>query len=384
MQDVEGAISEAKERLSKLDKLWPSKESRTEFNPNKVLCFVDANDHSEDAIKITLQVAQEFDAEFVIRSLFDKELMKLADTDLTHLKQSIIQIVKDSLRETDFNQGVTFLEGDAIQSIENQLSNEYDIMILPVPYHSNLTDHPEAVALGSLGEYLVSHSDRPLFLVPDVDTLKDDIFSSVVIVVNDVADILQNQNYIRAISRNRSHLKFVFLYDAKDIENLAESSKGVVDAEMVKKRVHAKLEQYGKHTTDEFGEFIESVEYRIFSGDFSENIQNLLSESDASLLTMILPANRKGYRYLLFQDMLRDKKLRVPVMVLRVTPDEPKQEEKPEETPEESSEESSTEEIETPSDSDMIEGEKDKGAEVVETEASYDQAEKTDQPEESP
>lgn len=324
MQDVEGAISEANERLSKLDKLWPTKESRTLFNPQKVLCFVDANEHSVDAIKISLQIAQEFDAQFSIRSLFDKALIKLTDTDVNHLKQSIIQIVKDSLRDTGINKGITFLEGDAIESIENQLSNEYDILLLPIPYHSNLTDHPEAVSMGSLGEYLVSHIDIPLFIVPELDQVHDDLFSSLVIVVNDVSDILQNQNYIRAICRNRSHVKFVFLYDAKNIDNLAESSKGVVDAEIVKKRVHAKLEQYGKHTISEFGEFIEDVGYEIYSGDFSSNIQDLIHETNTSLLTMILPANRTGYRYLLFQDMLRDKKLKVPIMVLRVTQEEQK------------------------------------------------------------
>jgi len=327
MQDIEGAISEANERLSKLEKIWPSKESRVVFTPEKILCFVDANHHSAVAIKISLQLSQEFDSHFSIRSIFDKELLKLADTDLAHLKQSIIEIVKDNLRDTGLNKGITFLEGDAIESIERQLATEYDILVLPVPYHSNLSDHPEAVAMGSLGEYLVSNIEKPLFLVPEIDELNEDLFSNIVIVVNDVSDIIQNQNYIRAVSRNRSHLNFVFLYDSKDIENLAESSKGIVDAEMVKKRVHAKMEQYGKHTVDQFSDHIESVQYTIFNGNFSQNIQELIREIHASLLLMILPENKKGYRYLLFQDMLRDKKLHIPIMVLRVAKEKAREEE---------------------------------------------------------
>ena len=326
MQDLEGAISEANERLSKLEKLWPSKESRSLFTPDKILCFVDANEHSSDAIRISLQLSKEFDTTFSIRSIFDKELLKLADTDLAHLKQSMIEIVKDNLRDTGLNKGITFLEGDAIESIQRQLATEYDILVLPVPYHSNLSDHPEAVAMGSLGEYLVSNIDKPLFLIPEINERKEDLFSSIIIVVSDVSDIIQNQNYIRAVSRNRSHLTFVFLYDAKDIEALAESSKGIVDAEMVKKRVHAKMEQYGKHTVDQFGDHIENVEFTIFNGEFSENIHNLIKEKDASLMLMILPENRKGYRFLLFQDMLRDKKLNLPVMVLRVSKEEKKEE----------------------------------------------------------
>lgn len=324
MQDLEGAISEAQERLSKLDKLWPSKESRSLFVPRKILCFVDANEHSSDAIRISLKLSQEFDTPFSIRSIFDKELLKLADTDLAHLKQSIIEIVKQNLQETGLTKGITFLEGDAIESIERQLATEYDILVLPVPYHSNLSDHPEAVALGSLGEYLVSNMEKPLFLVPELNIKHEDLFSSIAIVVSDISDIIQNQNYIRAISRNRSHLNFVYLYDEKDIETLAEASKGVVDAELVKKRVQTKLDQYGKHTVDQFSDHIESVEYQIFSGQFSDNIQELIKEKNASLLVIILPANKKGYRYLLFQDILRDKKLNIPVMILRVGKDQEK------------------------------------------------------------
>ena len=331
MQDLETAISEANERLSKLEKLWPSKESRSIFSPDKILCFVDANEHSSDAIQISLQLSKEFDTTFSIRSIFDKELLKLADTDLAHLKQSMIEIVKDNLRDTGLNKGITFLEGDAIESIQRQLATEYDILVLPVPYHSNLSDHPEAVSMGSLGEYLVRNIEKPLFLIPEIDNRKEDLFSSLIIVVNDISDIIQNQNYIRAMSRNRSHLHFVFLYDAKDIDTLAESSKGVVDAETVKKRLHAKMEQYGKHTVDQFADHIENVDYQIYNGDFSTNIHSLIQETDASLLLMILPENKLGYRFLLFQDMLRDKKLNLPVMVLHVSKEE-KKEEKPEES----------------------------------------------------
>ncbi len=318
MHNLESALSNAQERQSMLEKLWPSKSAIEEVNIEKILCFVDANNHSFDALNISVKLAKEFDSDFVIRSLFDEELKKLTSEDLSHLKQSIIEIVKESFKDSDVSKNVTFLEGDAISAVSSQLIIEYDIIVLPVPYHSNLSDHPDAVALGSLGEYLVRKSTKPLFLVSEVEEKKDDPFSSIIVVVNDVSDLIQNENYINAIVRNRSHLHFVYVYDSKDIENLAKTSKGVIDADLVKKRVHEKLEQYGEVTVKKFNEHIESVEYSIFNENFSENIQSLIKNVSASLLTIILPENKAGHGYLLYQEMLRDKKLQLPIMILRI------------------------------------------------------------------
>ncbi|MHA2249808.1 MAG: hypothetical protein ACXAD7_05570 [Candidatus Kariarchaeaceae archaeon] len=322
MHNLESALSNAKEKQSMLEKIWPSKSARKEFNVEKILCFVDANQHSSDAIYLSIQLSKEFESNFSIRSLFDKELKKLTSEDLSSLKQSIIEIVKTNLKQFDLNQEVRFLEGDAIESVSSQLIAEYDILVLPIPYHSNLSDHPEAVALGTLGEYLVRESEKPLFLVPSIENLQEDLFQSVIIVANDVSDIIQNENIINAISRNRSHIHFVYLYNEKDIEIFAEASKGVVDVDLVKKRVHEQLEGYGEVTVDRFNDLIESVKYSIFKEDFSDNIQLLIQETSASLLTIILPENKASHRYLLFQEMLRDKKLQLPIMILRVGQEE--------------------------------------------------------------
>ena len=109
----------------------------------------------------------------MIRSIFDKELKKLTSEDLSHIKPSVIELVKRNLKDKGISKGVTFLEGDAIESVSRQLISEYDIIVLPIPYHSNLSDHPDAVALGTLGEYLVRHSEKPLFLVPNMEGAKN-------------------------------------------------------------------------------------------------------------------------------------------------------------------------------------------------------------------
>jgi nucleotide-binding universal stress UspA family protein len=318
MVNLESALSDAKERQSLFEKIWPTKTAKGEFVANKILCFVDANEHSSDGIQVSLQLAEEFKSEFVIRSIFDKELKKLTSEDLSHLKQSVIELVKINLKEKGISKGVTFLEGDAIESVSRQLISEYDIIVLPIPYHSNLSSHPDAVALGTLGEYLVRHSEKPLFLVPSIEGAKEDLFSSMIIVANDVSDIILNENYINAISRNRSQLNFVYLYDARDIEILAQDSDGVVDVDLVKRRVHDKMKHYGEMTVNRFKERITSVEYSIFNENFSDNIQTLIKQSATSLLTIILPENVAGHRYLLYQEMLRDKKLNVPILILRM------------------------------------------------------------------
>ncbi|MHA2403616.1 MAG: hypothetical protein ACXADH_11545, partial [Candidatus Kariarchaeaceae archaeon] len=112
MQNLESALSNAKERQSLFEKIWPSKTAKGEFVSDKILCFVDANDHSSDGIQVSLQLAEEFKSEFVIRSIFDAELKKLTSEDLSHLKQSVIELVKRNLIDKGISKGVTFLEGD--------------------------------------------------------------------------------------------------------------------------------------------------------------------------------------------------------------------------------------------------------------------------------
>ena len=195
---------------------------------------------------------------------------------------------------------ITFLEGDAIGSINTQLASEYDIFVLPIPYHSNLSDHPDAVALGSLGEYLVKNLEKPLFLVPLLDSEIDDLFYKVIIVANEISDIIQNENYIHIISRNRSHIHFVFLYDEADIDHLA-SIDSSIDAESIKQKVYDQLDRFGKHTVERYEEQIASVQYSIFSKEFSDNITQLMTDSSSTLLAIIMPENKAGHGFYFFK-----------------------------------------------------------------------------------
>lgn len=318
MPDLDSAVGDITERVSKLDKIWPSKDVNKKFTPSKIICFVDANQHSEVAIKITLQLSNNFSSHFSLRTIFDQELLKLADTDINHIKESIIGIVKDLMKENNLPKGITFLEGNSIDSIKNQLSNEYDIVVLPVPYHSNLSDHPESSAIGSLGEYLVKNLEKPLFLIPDISYTPANIFQSVFVVADEVSDIMFHSSVIKGMLKEDTHLHFLYLYDEKEILELAIASKGVLDGDLVTKRVHEKLEQSGKYTLEKFSQDHKNLDYSVFSGDFTNNIKNLLTKEAASLLIVIIPAEEEGYRYLKFENLIKNRKLEIPILVLKV------------------------------------------------------------------